>query len=796
MAGPQIEYNREHSGIENALRAVDRPGDYFVSGSIEGVMPKMSVERVGRIAFPILESQARALASAAERAPYGRGPDTVFDPDVRDCWQIDANRVGLFGAGWEKTFRSILESVADGLGCQRDALMAQLYKLLIYEEGGFFAEHRDTEKVDGMIATLVVALPTAGQGGDLVIRHLDREATVSLQVDEPGGLKYAAFYADCVHRTQPVESGHRVSLVYNVVMKPGAGPTLLAPPDYAEQIGEVSGILSEWVETRRGPRKIVWLLEHEYSELGLGQAALKGLDEAVGRTLRQAAERSGCVLHSAILSIEESCLPDYDDVDEYGGEIDYTGRECAIEEVFEVSRTLATWAEPDLTGSELPAIPLLDEEPLPVGCLDDAEPDEQTLFEASGNEGVSLERSYRLAAFVLWPRSREVSVIADGSMKAAIEYAERMLTAGPADRGAPVTGSELAAQLIECWPEHGPAMYSFQSRTQIDPSFESLLALLSKVSDEEQSARFVCGVVAKQYHAAMNDALAPFLGQAKPATLARFFPALMEASAPRSPNGVLALVAGVRMSQSRRAETASEEACRIAIRAALQVLPEAFVPSLAKGEPEWKRPEPQALSADGIRDLLAECHRLGLHSEAESAAALFARHPDQVDPYRTIPDALKKLGETARGFTKSKAYALLWHLSCRRLLERSAVPPEAPTDERIEPPTRCSCEHCKELRAFCLDPEAKTKRFRAAQHIRGKVERCISMENLDIDCRTEASGRPYTLVCEKVPRSYLRRFNLHAADIDSMQTLSRAAPTNDSKERAQALAQLHEAMAR
>ena len=116
MAGPQIEYNREHSGIESALRAVDRPGDYFVSGSIEGLMPKMSVDPVGRIAFPILESQARALASAAERAPYGRGPDTVFDPDVRDCWQIDANRVGLFGAGWEKTFRSILESVADGLG--------------------------------------------------------------------------------------------------------------------------------------------------------------------------------------------------------------------------------------------------------------------------------------------------------------------------------------------------------------------------------------------------------------------------------------------------------------------------------------------------------------------------------------------------------------------------------------------------------------------------------------------------------------------------------------------------------
>lgn len=73
MAGLEIEYNREHKRLEVALKAVDRPGDYFVAGSVEAVMPRMSVDPVGRIAFPILGAQASSLAGAAERAPYGRG---------------------------------------------------------------------------------------------------------------------------------------------------------------------------------------------------------------------------------------------------------------------------------------------------------------------------------------------------------------------------------------------------------------------------------------------------------------------------------------------------------------------------------------------------------------------------------------------------------------------------------------------------------------------------------------------------------------------------------------------------
>jgi len=46
--------------------------------------------------------------------------------------------------------------------------------------GGFFLAHRDTEKAAGMFGTLIVGLPSAHRGGELVIRHAGREITVDM----------------------------------------------------------------------------------------------------------------------------------------------------------------------------------------------------------------------------------------------------------------------------------------------------------------------------------------------------------------------------------------------------------------------------------------------------------------------------------------------------------------------------------------------------------------------------------------------------------------------------------------
>ena len=143
----------------DSLRSVERPGDFCVGGIREVFMPAIDVDGVGRIAFPILPAQAERLVAIAEAAPYGRGEETVVDRDVRRTWQVDSAKVRIGGRHWEKTLGELVADVALGLGVS-GPLAADFYKLLVYDAGSFFVDHRDTEKVPGMFATMVLVLPS------------------------------------------------------------------------------------------------------------------------------------------------------------------------------------------------------------------------------------------------------------------------------------------------------------------------------------------------------------------------------------------------------------------------------------------------------------------------------------------------------------------------------------------------------------------------------------------------------------------------------------------------------------
>ncbi len=335
-----IEYGREFERIERLLGSVDRPGDYCVGGRLYTPMPRVSVEGVPELSFPVPEAQIESLIAAAERAPFGRGTKTLVDTSVRDCRQIDAGSVHVGGRAWPHSFAKLLNAVADGLGLPGDRLGAELYKLLVYRPGGFFAEHRDTEKVPGMVATLSVSLPTAGAGGELVVRHGDRETTFDMCAEEPSELAYAAFYADCPHEARPVTDGHRVSLVYNLFLGSGDGGFGRAP-DYGDLAAPVAGCLDEWRE-EGGTDKLVWVLEHAYSQDGLAFDTLKSTDAAVAEVLIEAADRADCAVHAAVLRIEELGMPTIDPV--YGGG---WGRSWEVEESATMEEVYDRWAALD-----------------------------------------------------------------------------------------------------------------------------------------------------------------------------------------------------------------------------------------------------------------------------------------------------------------------------------------------------------------------------------------------------------------------------------------------------------------
>jgi hypothetical protein len=256
--------------LAQLLNGVQRPGDFCAVGTCDVFAPGLEVEGIGPIALPLLPIQAEQLIAVAKRAPFGRGEQTLVDTDVRRTWQIDAGRVRIHGRGWAGSLTGIVKRVAGGLGVT-GPIAAELYKLLVYDEGSFFVSHRDTEKTDEMFATLVVVLPSNYTGGELLVRHRDREVVFDLHCPDPSQAAFAAFYADCVHEVLPVTSGCRLTLIYTLSrQEPGDRPR---PPSYATEAGQLTALLRHWGEdenrTDGRPDKLIFPLEHAYSQASL-----------------------------------------------------------------------------------------------------------------------------------------------------------------------------------------------------------------------------------------------------------------------------------------------------------------------------------------------------------------------------------------------------------------------------------------------------------------------------------------------------------------------------------------------
>jgi len=537
--GISVPYNHDLKPLEELLARVRRPGDFFVEGARETPMPRIEVEGVGLLSFPVPQAQIEQLIQQADRAPYGRGEETILDESVRKVWQLPADRVRIGGKTWDTTFSQLLATVVDELGCAEAKVSAELYKLLVYDPGAFFKAHRDTEKAGGMFGTLVVVLPSAHRGGELVIRHSGREVVVDLSTEEFSELKFAAFYADCEHEVRPVTEGHRVCLIYNLIQRQdtkAAEP--LSAPLYASEISTAGELLKEAFAAPGAPAKLAWLLEHQYSPDGLSFAGLKGKDAALAKVLPPAAERAGCAVHLGIVHIEEygPAEPRYAPRSGYGRgrgwgryDEDETEEEVSTDryEVIEVSdgsQHIDQWINVHDQPVAYGKLPLEEGEVLPAGALDDEEPDEQRLTEATGNEGASFERSYHRAALVLWPRERFASVLLQAGVGAALPHLAERLAAG--DKAA----AAIAAQIIKAW-EQPPVSWTYRSLGG-EPSRAELLRLLAQLGDRTLQKRFISGVVTREFDGSENEALASVLQLLDPKDAGTLLTALVRENMP------------------------------------------------------------------------------------------------------------------------------------------------------------------------------------------------------------------------------------------------------------------------
>jgi hypothetical protein len=778
--GISVPYNSDLKALEQVLENVRRPGDFFAQGSLETPMPRIEVEGVGLISFPVPDAQIGQLIQQATRAPFGRGEETLRDESVRKTWQMPASMVRVGGKSWEKTFTQLLATVVDGLGCAESQVSAELYKLLVYDPGGFFNAHRDTEKAGGMFATLVVVLPSSHRGGELVIRHAGREIVVDLSSEEFSELKFAAFYADCEHEVRPVTDGHRVCLIYNLMQLPGKkAEQPLSAPLYSSEIEAAAGMLKEAFAAPRAPAKLAWLLEHQYSPAGLSFAGLKGEDAALAKVLRAAAKRADCAVHLGIVHIEETgpAEPDYESGRNYGRrgrwrnyddeEVEEDVRSDSFEviEVSDVSRHIDQWVNEREEPVAYGQLPLDEGEVLPAGALDDEDPDEQRLMEATGNEGASFERSYHRAALVIWPRDRFAGVLIQAGVSAALPHLAERLAAR--DKAA----AEIAEQIVTAW-EQPRTGWSYRSLDN-EPSRAEMLRLLGKLGDRALLKRFIGGVVTNNFDGSESDALAKALVQLGPQETGKLLSRLFGKNFSQFHCACVNLADGLVRELGVPVNADWRTALREPVAEMVQLLPSIQPSTDSYSDVNWKRlQKAKPVDAAMVAALLEILRTTGSDELRMEAAARITTNLTVFDPGRVVVPALALLHKRERkGFSLDPAASRLWVHAAEFLLARSERPPTPPDDWRLEVTISCKCEDCCELQRFTHDAQAQIARFKAAEHRRFHLEGQIQKHALDISCMTERKGSPRTLVCTKTRRTFQRQCEQHRADCTTMNTL-------------------------
>lgn len=308
--------------ISELMGSVPPTGSFAArrTGSAENLV--IEVAGVGPIRLPVTPTQARRLCEVARPARYGLREQTLLDANVRDTWEVPRDRVTVDERQWRETLLPMLDILRAELGLAPDCeLSAELHSMLVYESGQFFQRHQDSEKADGMIGTLVVTLPSAFTGGELVI---EQQGTKVTDQGSPEELSFVAFYGDCEHEVLPVTDGFRITLTYNLVAKGRTGPDAAAfavHPSVALLAEQLRAHITTPVElpawrshrepAKRPPHQLVYLLDHQYSQHGFGWDQLKGGDAARAGMMLAAADIAGYDTSLALAEVEDTYEEDY-----------------------------------------------------------------------------------------------------------------------------------------------------------------------------------------------------------------------------------------------------------------------------------------------------------------------------------------------------------------------------------------------------------------------------------------------------------------------------------------------------
>ncbi|KAJ9651861.1 hypothetical protein H2198_008893 [Neophaeococcomyces mojaviensis] len=391
---------RAKENIAYELDEIDESGSFAYASEIKPAPnPGLTVEGIGDIGLPLTQRDAEALISKCRLSPFGRGSETVVDTNVRNSFELNPSQFAFRNPAWSASIDAIVGIVYAELGltCGRQNVIAELYKLLLYEEGAFFKSHQDSEKTRGMFGTLVVCLPSEHQGGAVLLKHNKHEYTFDSSKTSSFGTSFAAWYSDVFHEVQRVTGGRRLALTYNLVQKAVSTPQKAPDGDKDIRLTNVLQAYNKAVNMAKNdsfPPYLIYRLEHKYSRHGLTIKGLKGDDEKRIKRLNAVCEKIGFDIYlgsvKKTLHRDDDCddeVFDRDEGFEYINGIDGTA--------IDVKPTYSKRYVINTDGYE----------------TEDEEADEEEHAGYTGNEGCPAEYIYRDSVALIVPPSRRVDLL-------------------------------------------------------------------------------------------------------------------------------------------------------------------------------------------------------------------------------------------------------------------------------------------------------------------------------------------------------------------------------------------------
>ena len=749
------EFEGEHVGAHVLKQLGRRLGAYGglpASACLPDVTatPSVHVEGFGDLVFPLTVAQRRRLLRLAEAAPYGKGEKTLTDRELRDAWQIPTSLVTV---DWKGALEGVLATAADALGLPPGhRFEAQFHSLLAYEKGQFFVLHQDSEKGDGMVATLVVVPPNPHKGGDLVVHDHDEP---SVYTGSSGETTCVALYADTRHEVRPVKSGMRITLTYTLFLVSDGSEPRVDLGDI-EQVAELlttyfGGDADAVGRAEAAPTRLAYLLDHEYTPASLSSAPLKGGDARASAVLRAAARRVECEVVLALVDEHEmrEALPadDFRPWSRYDDDDDVSVDDVADGDVIDHEVTITDWVRPSGEVQKV-GITVSDDEVAAGRPLDELAPYAIEFEGYMGNYGNTIDRWYRRGALLVWPRAKAFANRAVVSPVEALREVEARLDAGE--------GSEVVSDLRKLVPEWDEivrrvrrgAGRSSAERLQAD-LLALALSLALRLGDADLAAALLDAFGIEEL---APDGAGVLIG------LARLYGDVWVEE--RMWRWVRQNVTGGPFASATPEEWMGDlpELCR-----ELGDTPELVEALLGAAWERLRDRLEQALSCPRAGQVRVTLVALGVQLaallKAASAAGAVLVLTSVVD--RCARDdlldasvsALENVPDELRGDSELRR---LTDFVTGRLRDKLAIPPREADDWSIVPLSGCRCELCARLGEFLASPSAQTLEWPLPQPKRRHVHARIDDAELPVTHGTRRVGRPYVLVLTKTPALFDR----------------------------------------